>query len=464
MGNGRALAAWLHPGTVHTRFMQSLLDLISYDQNGPQQLAGQMQLVPGAGTIDKDRNRLTRKFLDHPSRAEWLWMVDSDMTFGPDILHRLIASADPHERPIVGGLAFMWQKIGLHGHDTPEYEPRPTIADYDPTKPVVVWRSDYQPDSLVSCDVTGAACMLIHRSALETIRGRLGTDDWWTRLKVADETFGEDVSFCLQARQAGLPVFVNTAAKTGHMKTIEVDEHLFHHRPLPPTLVAIPVKNNLHLTRPLVEQLTANGGQDRLLLLDNGSDDGTAEWAAGVPGLGYANCDGFNIHQMWNLAVDEARKLSIRTNLILLNNDLEVPAGFAWKMATALRHTEHVALCPNYDGRPRGDGPIQDLQGVCAGRYDGTGGLAGFAMAIKNELFVNGYRFPEECHWWYGDTDMVFTIAAQGRKVGMAVDVPVVHVGGGGQTGDWNDPHMRELLAQDRAWFEAKWAPVEAAS
>jgi hypothetical protein len=43
---------------------------------------------------------------------------------------------------------------------------------------------------------------------------------------------------------------------------------------------------------------------------------------------------------------------------------------------------------------------------TCRSRYDGTGGMAGFAMVLRSEL-VKAWSFDEGYKWWYGDDDLV---------------------------------------------------------
>ncbi len=97
------------------------------------------------------------------------------------------------------------------------------------------------------------------------------------------------------------------------------------------------------------------------------------------------------------------------------------------------------------------------VQGICAGRMDGTGGLAGFAFAVRSD-FLDGYRFPTDMSWWYGDNDLCLSIEQAGGWYGIVPDALVEHVGGGSKTerpADWE-----ERIAADRAAFEAKWPEV----
>src|SRR5207237_1347913 len=115
--------------------------------------------------------------------------------------------------------------------------------------------------------------------------------------------------------------------------------------------------------------------------------------------------------------------------------------------------------CPNYDGRA-GE-PLERLQGICANRYDGTGGLAGFALMVKGELFRAGYRFPEDAMWWYGDNDLTLTIDKHNGWYAMVTTVEVEHLDGGGQTGEgWADYGNTPQGKADLEAFQRRWPDV----
>ena len=232
------------------------------------------------------------------------------------------------------------------------------------------------------------------------------------------------------------------------------------------SLVAIPVRNRLDLTRLLVEALLSQAKEgDRLLVYDNGSTDGTREWFAGKePGhrrwkseLVRMEAPGHTLHEMWNHAASMA--VGLGCHLVLLNNDLELDGEPDWidRLVQPLGDGWD-ALCPNYDNRADWRW-VLPLHGVCGAKYDGTGGLAGFAFAIsKHFLKPTGYRFPTEAKWWFGDTDLAFTLEKEGRHYGMVRDVRVTHVGGGSQTA--KDHDLSAQCVADKAWFESKWGAL----
>lgn len=241
MTAGTVVPGFLDADTVSTCFALSYRDLCVRDALTSHRIyrpgGGEMRALTGAGGIGANRNKIARDFLD-TTDAEWLWFIDTDMGFTDDTVDRLIAAADPVERPVVSGLCF----AGLrpkpkteHPFRAQRYLIQPTIYGYVDEDGEVGFRPilDYPRDTIVQCSATGAACLLIHRTALETVRAAYG-DAWFdlavhpTGLKGKPRTFSEDMSFCVRLQACGIPVHVDTSVKTTHEKGfLYLDEGTF---------------------------------------------------------------------------------------------------------------------------------------------------------------------------------------------------------------------------------------------
>lgn len=162
------------------------------------------------------RNLLVKQFLDH--NYEWLCSVDTDIVFRTDTVSRLLASADPIERPIMSALYHVFnngKKVIAayynYGQDG-ELDVRP-VSEIDAYNPVT------------DVFAVGAGCLLVHRSVFETIRKDAGDDNCWYREGVIDKRdHGEDISFCIRAHISGFPVHLNNKVWVGHMKTALLGE------------------------------------------------------------------------------------------------------------------------------------------------------------------------------------------------------------------------------------------------
>lgn len=253
-GAGKVLVAYLHNAhDVQHSFHHCLTSLVNYDAAHRQRLfasAGPLMMRCGTDGLVEARNKVMAHFLDQ-TVEEWLWSVDTDMGFPADVVDRLIDSADPVKRPVVGALCFglrLGQPDGLGGYLT---EPFPTIYGWSQDKSGMMgFRAaiDYAQHSLIQVAGTGAACLLVHRSVAEKIRAEDG-DTWFDPVRYPDGRFlSEDLSFCYRVAKAGFPVFVNTAVKTTHAKQIWVGEQQFMEHRL--------------LARFLDDAVLKTGGQD----------------------------------------------------------------------------------------------------------------------------------------------------------------------------------------------------------
>ena len=222
MKTGTVAVGFLDPGNWSHCFGQSLIDLYLVDAFGSKRMVPhgkQIRESCHAGGVVAGRNSIAALFLD-TTECEWLFMVDSDMGFAPTTIDALIASADPTERPVVGGLAFSLRKHEAGEFYGQKYVVVPTAYEYVDSDGEVGFRSmvDYPRDSLFQVSGTGAACLLIHRSALERVREAVG-DHWFDPIThPGGKTFSEDLSFCVRLAAVDIPVFVNSAVRTTHDK------------------------------------------------------------------------------------------------------------------------------------------------------------------------------------------------------------------------------------------------------
>lgn len=222
MRRGSVAVGFLDPGEWSHCFGQSLIDLYLSDAFGSKRMVPhgkQLRNNAQAGGIVAGRNEIVSQFLD-ATECEWLFMVDSDMGFAADTVDRLIKSADAKERPVVGGLCFALRREKPGEFYGQKYVVVPTCYELVDTDVELGFRSlvDYPRDSLFQVAGTGAACLMIHRSALETLRGSYG-DIWFDHIThPRGVTFSEDLSFCIRLAAAGLPLFIDTSVRTTHDK------------------------------------------------------------------------------------------------------------------------------------------------------------------------------------------------------------------------------------------------------
>jgi GT2 family glycosyltransferase len=228
-GNGRVQIAYLHRHAVSHSWHESMMRLIGWDaanNNRITDTAGPFMISSDASGLVEARNAGVQRFLDETDH-EWLWFVDTDMGFLPDTVDQLVAAADPAERPVVGALCFSLREICYDGYGGRRVLPVPTL--YSPARTPAGHvgfsaRFHYPPNTLLQVAGTGAACLLIHRGALEKLRAEWA-DAWFDRLRYEDgKLISEDLSFCARLARAGIPLFVHTGVKTTHHKQFWLSE------------------------------------------------------------------------------------------------------------------------------------------------------------------------------------------------------------------------------------------------
>lgn len=254
-------AAYLHPNNVSASFHKSLWGLREYDLTNDQRIGGWGAVRSSGYGIPEARNEVINYFLS--TDADWLWFVDADMGFEPDVLSRLHANAHPKKRPIVGGLCFAYKEEGFDLYHGIRSRPMPTLYQWVSEKQSYQGWAHYPVNTLVRTAATGFAMTLIHRNVLETIRDEYGPV-WCDRIlkpkeKVSDGPLGEDMSFFTRVGALEFPVFVHTGIRTSHHKEIFVQEEDFWQ-----SFVAPPATEEVDVIVPTVKARVAN--LPRLLL------------------------------------------------------------------------------------------------------------------------------------------------------------------------------------------------------
>jgi len=219
---GKVAIGWLDGGQVEGEFALHLVALILHDRRSESRI-GDVFRVAGC-YIDSGRCSIVRDFLD--GSDEWLFLLDSDMLFDADSLDRLLASADPIERPVVAGLYFSGGRMG--GPLLPLVY---RLGDDGHTH--ILW--DYPRDTVIPIDATGGGFILWHRSVLESMGeayaslpdGSKNPLPWFCDEQRDGVAYGEDIVACLRARQLGFGVFMDTSVKALHKKPAYLSEAFY---------------------------------------------------------------------------------------------------------------------------------------------------------------------------------------------------------------------------------------------
>ena len=169
-----------------------------------------------ASLVYDARNQITRYAIKQGGYDYVLWL-DSDMTFGADLLDRLIADIEGTEDGIrkmaVTGLCF-----GRRPPFKPCIYSRLDVKqDGRMISPVAENWYDYPRDQLFEVEACGFACVLMRMDVLEAM-GIYGVPFF----PIAG--LGEDLTFCWRAAKIDIKFWCDSRLKIGHIMRVAVDE------------------------------------------------------------------------------------------------------------------------------------------------------------------------------------------------------------------------------------------------
>jgi GT2 family glycosyltransferase len=207
------MLGYIHGGWIRAEFLNSVLNAVS-GPNADEAIGGVISSSAGP-LVAMSRNLLAAQFLD--SDLEWLLSADTDIAFSTSSISRLLAEADPVERPIVSALYHVFDQgrkvpaAYLNMTDGSELDLRPV----EPASEAGVFR----------VAAVGCGFLLVHRTVFEEIRKEnMGKHCWYREVTIDGRDFGEDISFCLRALTAGFPIYVNSDVRVGHIKSAMLGE------------------------------------------------------------------------------------------------------------------------------------------------------------------------------------------------------------------------------------------------
>ena len=137
--------------------------------------------------------------------ADYILWLDSDMTFSPDVLERMMKVLDEHDDiDILTGLYFR--------RATPFTPVAFDVLETDENGVLKFENMDEVPEELREVAGCGFGCVLMKTDCLFDIAGKEGPV-WFSPLA----NVGEDCAFCMRARKYGYKIFIDPSIEFGHM-------------------------------------------------------------------------------------------------------------------------------------------------------------------------------------------------------------------------------------------------------
>lgn len=233
------------------------------------------------------------------------------------------------------------------------------------------------------------------------------------------------------------------------------------------TIAAIPTRNKIEWTAPLIEHLLQAEELDEVWLYDNGSKNNIKEWVLHRAQLDnrlkYVDASHMRLYDMWNDMIKKASVLDDQVNLAILNNDIRLPHNSIITMSRLMRNENYklVAVDP---ARPAiytrtiniygGDKTVPVaidpyIQKVTAKNR------VGWAFVIAAEWWKDeSFAIHPDYLIWYGDNDLYLRTQKRNGKIGWVRGVGCDHAI---EQSDSEYPSKWQDAEKDKETFKRIW-------
>lgn len=197
--------------------------------------------------------------------------------------------------------------------------------------------------------------------------------------------------------------------------------------PFNPLAIVLPVFNNLDFTKHIIKTLQQQWTKFLIILINDGSTDGTHEYAmrliSGGNNVIYRRYEkNMGVNASWNEGIRIARTIG-STNIAILNNDLELFPDWEQWMLNILQH-KHIGIVSPYStyGKQLPDkwpqpGSVNPLG------FD----ILGCCFMFRSDLIDTIGYIPETLHTYYGDNWFSHAAHKAGLQVVYCKDSLVHH-------------------------------------
>lgn len=210
--------------------------------------------------------------------------------------------------------------------------------------------------------------------------------------------------------------------------------------------VLILTKNNLELTKKCVESVIAQDTPTTIMIFDNGSTDGTLEWAKNHGHLWFVEHHNTGVSKAWNTGLGWIFESRTSDHVLVLNNDVILPP---WFLSNLLSYD-----LPFVSGRETT--VLSDIEVPTSGEIEG--GPQFSAFLIRQSAWDAIGPFDANMNSWASDCD--YHVRAH-RKGILLQSAPVLYYHERSSTlrlAESKERRIMELQADaDRMVFTEKW-------
>jgi GT2 family glycosyltransferase len=238
-----------------------------------------------------------------------------------------------------------------------------------------------------------------------------------------------------------------------------------------PVSIVIPAFNQLHYCKQCVTSIAANTLHPyRLILVDNGSTDGVAEYFDSVPRAEV-------VHAEQNLGFAGGVNLGLARatgHVVILNSDTLVPRAWLGRLVHALGSADDIGIVGPMTNYASGPQQIDGLEFTSldeitqfatrlayeqADASTDTDRLVGFCLLIRDSVPEKVGQFDESFGIGnYEDDDYCLRVRQAGYRLRIARDCFVFHYGNRTFLGmEFTGDRWSKLLVQNRQRFLDKW-------
>ena len=212
---------WCDSGTTDAKFTEALVfTLISAQINNiPINSATRV----AGNQIGRQRQTLFDRWADE-IKTDWLLWIDSDIVITYESLLKILHTADKDTRKIVSGVYFISTEP-----EKPLMKPLACVYNFSKDREEVE-HIDLPTNEIIKADCAGFGFVLMHKSIIDPLRKITKNNFLFSELTSKKDFVGEDIAFFVNAKKAGIQLYVNTGILLDHIKrfNFNVDYHNFY--------------------------------------------------------------------------------------------------------------------------------------------------------------------------------------------------------------------------------------------